>query len=113
MSKKRQQLPELPNNVDAVRPIKDIHGRERSVKIEAEVKLACRRDDAAFALYLQKLRVLKDAWGDDTLYRLGYYSLRVKGDNKGTWGWGQYAPMGRPEEFAELFRLAREAGWEI
>ena len=109
-----KNLPPLPNNIGKPeRPIKDVHGRPRKMRIEDKVNLLCLRGDAAFALYLQKLKVVEDSWQDDIIYRLGYYAIRMKGKPKGTWGWAQYAPMARPEEFKELLSKARKKRWRI
>jgi len=113
MPKKLTSIPELPNNVGRIRRFTDIHKQKRALKIEAEVKLRCDRGDAAFALYLQKFKVLEGSWQDNILYRIGYYAIIMSGKRKGKWGWGQYAVLARPEEFMELFRLAREAGWNL
>lgn len=43
--------------------------------------------------------------------RISYYMVAHKGKRRGTWQFGQFAPMMTPEEYGQIHQSIRDRGW--
>jgi hypothetical protein len=100
-------LPELPDNIEKIRKLKDINGQAFTFTILDEIKMH-QSDHPEKAIYLQKL--CHDATRKEEI-RICYYIIGKKPRMAGKWVFGQYATMMPIQDYVKLFDQANAKGW--